>query len=382
MLLGGVATDGAHWIGVGVGAVSADERPLQVLTDLGARGNLGAPYEREKNTRLRSCLPTAGFRRGTGVQTYLLKRTLSVVPSLLGICVLVFLLLRLIPGDVVDQMLGAQNTITEGQRQSLRHFFGLDQPLPLQFWDWIRHVAVGDLGASFRTATPVSELILSRVPVTLELTLFSMLIGSAIGLSTGVVGAVWRNSVLDDGARLVSLFGLSIPEFWQGTMLLLITSLWLHWIPPVDYVAPWENPLRNVLTMLLPALSLGTVLAANVTRMTRSAMLDVLNRDYVRTARAKGLVERTIIVRHALKNALIPVITVSGLQVGYLLGGAVIVEQVFTLPGIGRLLLDSIYGRDYPVVQGTVLVVAFAFVLVNLIVDLLYAFLDPRISYA
>jgi peptide/nickel transport system permease protein len=316
------------------------------------------------------------------VQTYILKRTLSIVPALLGICVLVFLLLRLIPGDVVDQMLGAQNTITEGQRQSLRHFFGLDQSLPLQFWDWIRRVAVGDLGSSFRTATPVSELILSRLPVTLELTVCSMLIGSAIGLSTGVVAAVWRNTVLDDGARIVSLFGLSIPEFWQGTMLLLITSLWLHWIPPVDYVAPWENPLRNLLTMLLPAVSLGTVLAANVTRMTRSAMLDVLSRDYVRTARAKGLVERTVVLRHALKNALIPVITVSGLQVGYLLGGAVIVEQVFTLPGIGRLLLDSIYGRDYPVVQGTVLVVAFAFVVVNLLVDLVYALLDPRISYA
>ncbi len=316
------------------------------------------------------------------MQTYILKRTLSIVPALLGICVLVFLLLRLIPGDVVDQMLGAQNTITERQRQSLRHFFGLDQSLPLQFWDWIRRVAVGDLGSSFRTATPVSELILSRLPVTLELTVCSMLIGSAIGLSTGVVAAVWRNTVLDDGARIVSLFGLSIPEFWQGTMLLLITSLWLHWIPPVDYVAPWENPLRNLLTMLLPAVSLGTVLAANVTRMTRSAMLDVLSRDYVRTARAKGLVERTVVLRHALKNALIPVITVSGLQVGYLLGGAVIVEQVFTLPGIGRLLLDSIYGRDYPVVQGTVLVVAFAFVVVNLLVDLVYALLDPRISYA
>jgi peptide/nickel transport system permease protein len=316
------------------------------------------------------------------VQAYVLKRSLSVIPALLGISVLVFLLLRLIPGDVVDQMLGAQNTITEGQRQSLRHFFGLDQPLPLQFWEWIRRVAVGDLGTSFRTATPVTELILSRLPVTLELTLLSMLIGSVIGISTGIVAAVWRNTPLDDGARIVSLFGLSIPEFWQGTMLLLMTSLWLHWIPPVDYVAPWEDPLRNLLTMLLPAVSLGTVLAANVTRMTRSAMLDVLSRDYIRTARSKGLVERLVILRHALKNALIPVVTVSGLQIGYLLGGAVIVEQVFTLPGIGRLLLDSIYGRDYPVVQGTVLVVACAFVLVNLIVDVLYALLDPRISYA
>jgi peptide/nickel transport system permease protein len=316
------------------------------------------------------------------MQTYVLKRSLSIVPALLGISVLVFLLLRLIPGDVVDQMLGAQNTITEGQRQGLRHFFGLDQPLPLQFWDWIRRVAVGDLGASFRTATPVTELILSRLPVTFELTLLSMLIGTAIGVSTGIVAAIWRNTPLDDAARIVSLLGLSIPEFWQGTMLLLMTSLWLHWIPPVDYVTPWENPVRNLLTMLLPAISLGTVLAANITRMTRSAMLDVLGRDYVRTARAKGLIERTIILRHALKNALIPVITVSGLQFGYLLGGAVIVEQVFTLPGIGRLLLDGIYGRDYPVVQGTVLVVAFAFVVVNLMIDLLYAFLDPRISYA
>jgi peptide/nickel transport system permease protein len=316
------------------------------------------------------------------VQTYVLKRTLSILPALLGISILVFLLLRLIPGDVVDQMLGAQNTITEGQRQSLRHFFGLDQPLPVQFWEWIRRVVVGDLGASFRTATPVTELILSRFPVTAELTVLSMLIGSAIGVSTGIVAAVWRNTFVDDAARIVSLFGLSIPEFWQGTMLLLMTSLWLHWIPPVDYVPPWEDPLRNLLTMLLPAISLGTVLAANVTRMTRSAMLDVLSRDYVRTARSKGLIERVVILRHGLKNALIPVITVSGLQIGYLLGGAVIVEQVFTLPGMGRLLLDSIYGRDYPVVQGTVLVIAFAFVVVNLFVDLLYAFLDPRISYA
>lgn len=316
------------------------------------------------------------------MQAYVLKRTLSVVPALLGVSVLVFLLLRLIPGDIVDEMLGAQNTITEGQRESLRHFFGLDQPLPIQFWEWIRRVAVGDLGASFRTATPVTQLILSRLPVTLELTMFSMLIGTTIGVSTGIIAAVWRNTAVDDGARIVSLFGLSIPEFWQGTMLLLMTSLWFHWIPPVDYVPPWENPVRNLLTMLLPAIALGTVLAANITRMTRSAMLDVLNREYVRTARAKGLVERVVILRHALKNALIPVITVSGLQIGYLLGGAVIIEQVFTLPGVGRLLLDSIYGRDYPVVQGTVLVVAVAFVLVNLLIDLLYAFLDPRISYA
>jgi peptide/nickel transport system permease protein len=165
-------------------------------------------------------------------------------------------------------------------------------------------------------------------------------------------------------------------------MLLLMTSLWFHWIPPVDYVAPWEDPVKNLTIMILPAVSLGTVLAANVTRMTRSALLDVLNRDYVRTARAKGLMERVVIVRHGLKNALIPVITVSGLQIGYLLGGAVIIEQVFTLPGVGRLLLDSIYGRDYPVVQGAVLVIAFGFVLVNLGVDLLYAVLDPRISYA
>jgi peptide/nickel transport system permease protein len=316
------------------------------------------------------------------VQAYVLKRTLSVIPALIGVSILVFLMLRLIPGDVVDQMLGAQNTITEGQRQSLRHFFGLDQPLPVQFWEWIRRLAVGDLGASFRTATPVSQLLLSRLPVTIELTVLSMLIGSAIGISTGIVAAVWRNTPLDDGARVVSLFGLSIPEFWQGTMLLLMTSLWFHWIPPVDYVTPWEDPLRNLSIMILPALSLGTVLAANITRMTRSALLDVLSRDYIRTARSKGLVERAVVLRHALKNALIPVITVSGLQIGYLLGGAVIVEQVFTLPGVGRLLLDSIYGRDYPVVQGAVLVIAFSFVLVNLAVDLLYAVLDPRISYA
>jgi len=316
------------------------------------------------------------------VHAYVLKRTLSVIPALLGIAVLVFLLLRLIPGDVVDQMLGAQNTITEGQRLSLRHFFGLDQPLPLQFWEWIRHVAVGDLGASFRTATPVTQLILSRLPVTLELTLLSMLIGSALGISTGIVAAVWRNTRVDGAARIVSLFGLSIPEFWQGTMLLLLTSLWLHWIPPVDYVAPWENPPRNLLIMVLPALSLGTVLAANVTRMTRSALLDVLSRDYVRTARSKGLTERVVVLRHALKNALIPVITVVGLQMGNLLGSAIITETIFSWPGVGRLAVQAIPSHDYPVVQGVVLVSALSFMFSTLLVDVLYAWIDPRISYA
>ena len=315
------------------------------------------------------------------MQTYLVKRALSIPPALIGVSILVFLLLRLIPGDVVDQMLGAQNTITEAQRQSLRQFFGLDQPLYVQYGAWARRVLGGDLGASFRTSTPVLELILSRLPVTTELTALSMLVGLAIGVPTGVAAAAWRNTWIDNAARLVSLLGLSIPEFWQGTMLLLLTSLVLHWIPPVDFVPPWQDPLQNLLAMLLPALSLGTVLASNVTRMTRSAMLDVLGRDYVRTARAKGLARRVVILRHALKNALIPVVTVSGLQVGYLLGGAIIVEEVFTPPGLGRLLLWGIYGRDYPVVQGTVLCVAVAFVLVNFVVDLLYAVLDPRIRY-
>jgi peptide/nickel transport system permease protein len=314
------------------------------------------------------------------VQRYLVRRLLSIPPALVGVSILVFLLLRLIPGDVVDQMLGAQNTITEAQRQSLRAFFGLDRPLYVQYWDWARRVLVGDLGASFRTSTPVLELILSRLPVTAELTLLSMLAGLAIGIPTGVIAAVYRATRVDAAARVVSLLGLSIPEFWQGTMLLLLTSLAFRWVPPA-YVPPWQDPLSNLLTMLLPALSLGTVLASNVTRMTRSAMLDVLNRDYVRTARAKGLAERSVVLRHAFRNALIPVVTVSGLQVGYLLGGALIVEEVFTLPGIGRLLLWGIYGRDYPVVQGTVLFVAVAFIFVNVVVDLLYAALDPRIKY-
>jgi peptide/nickel transport system permease protein len=298
---------------------------------------------------------------------------------MIGVTIAIFLLMRLIPGDVVEQILGAQSNITEGQRAALRAYFGLDQPLYVQYWNWASHAAVGDLGTSWRNAQPVLQLILFRLPVTAELTALAMLIALLIGIPTGMISAVRQGSRIDNTARVVSLLGLSIPDFWQGTMLILLFSLAIHWIPSTDYVGIFEKPLVNLSIMILPALSLGTVASANVSRLTRSSMLETLRKDYVRTARAKGLQERAVIWMHALRNSLIPVVTVIGLQVGYLLGGAVVIEEVFTLPGVGRMVLEAIYQRDYPLVQGSLIFIAFFFVVVNIVVDVLYAYIDPRI---
>jgi peptide/nickel transport system permease protein len=312
---------------------------------------------------------------------YLAVRLYAMALTLAGLTVLVFLMLRLIPGTVVEQMIGADAVVSPDMVAELRRFFGLDQPWYAQYATWIGRLAQGDLGTSWRTGKPVLQLIAERLPVTIELTALAVLFSLLIGIPAGVVSAVRREGPLDNIARVGALVGLSVPVFWQGTMLILFFSLYLRWMPPLMWVDFWVDPRRNLTIMLLPALCLGTASAANVARLTRACMLEVLRSEYIRTAAAKGLADRAVVLKHAFRNALIPVVTVAGLQMGILLGGTVVVEEVFTLPGVGRLVLWSIYQRDYPLTQSVILFIAFMFMTINLVVDLLYAYLDPRIRY-
>jgi peptide/nickel transport system permease protein len=312
---------------------------------------------------------------------YVVLRLYSMAVTLLGLTVLVFLMLHLIPGTVVEQMIGADAVVSQQMVDQLKRFFGLDQPWYIQYGRWLGQLLQGDLGTSWRTGKPVLSLILERLPVTIELTVLSVAFSLILGVAAGVLSAVWRDRPVDHATRIGTLLGLSVPVFWQGTMLILFFSLYLRWMPPVMWVDLLTDPLRNLTIMVLPALCLGTAAAANVARTTRSCMLDVLGSDYVRTALAKGLATRDVVLKHALKNAMIPVVTVAGLQLGILLGGTVVVEEVFTLPGVGRLVLWSIYQRDYPVTQSTILFIAALFMALNLAVDLLYGYLEPRIRY-
>jgi peptide/nickel transport system permease protein len=315
------------------------------------------------------------------MRRYVLVRTLSILPTLVGVSVAVFLMIRLIPGTIVDQMIGTEGTYSEQSMRALRAFFGLDQPIHVQYARWLGRVLRGDLGTSWRTGLPVAQMITSRLQVTLELTLGAMLVALAVGIPLGIVSARRENTRLDHAVRVLSLFSLSIPVFWQATMLILATSLWLDWAPAVDFVSPFRSLRANLAIIALPSLALGTAVAAVFMRMTRSTLLEVMRQDYIRTARAKGLREQGVVWGHALKNSLIPLITVAGVQVGYLLGGVVVTEEVFTLPGVGRLILWAVFQRDYPLVQGTILFVSLLFMLSNLLVDLVYAWVDPRIRY-
>ncbi|HZS32377.1 MAG TPA: ABC transporter permease [Methylomirabilota bacterium] len=314
---------------------------------------------------------------------YVLRRLLLLAPTLLGISVLVFVLMRLIPGDVVQVMLGTEAQLGPEQRQTLYRLLGLDAPLPVQYLRWLGAILRGDLGVSLRTAEPVAAIIAGRLPITLELAVLAAALSWAVAVPLGVLAALRRGGLSALVAHVIGLVGLSVPSFWLATMLLLVTSLYLRWQPAgAEWVSPLRAPLTNAQQVLLPVLSLSGALVAVVMRMTRSAMLEVLGQDYIRTARAKGVAERGVLARHASKNAAIPVVTVMGVQVGYLLGGAVVVEVIFGLPGLGWMILNGIYQRDYPVVQGGVLFVGVLFVLVNLLVDVAYACLDPRIRYA
>ena len=314
------------------------------------------------------------------MRQFIVVRLISMVFTLFGLSVLVFLMARLIPGDVVQLSL-EQAERTPEMVQELRSFFGLDQPLHVQYWNWLSGVLQGDLGTSWRSGNSVMGLILDRLSVTAELTVLAMVVSLGLGVPLGILAATKQNSPLDYLVRVMSMFSLSIPEFWQGIMLILVLSITLGWIPSLEYMDFWKDPATNLSIMILPAISVGTVASANIVRMTRATMLEELRQDYVRTARAKGLHERVVIYSHTLKNTLIPVVTIAGLQIGYLMGGIVVMEAVFTLPGVGRLMLLAISQRDYPLIQGVVLFIATIFVFSNLLVDVLYAYVNPRIRY-
>ena len=314
------------------------------------------------------------------MRQFIVVRLISMVFTLLGLSILVFLLARLIPGDVVQVSL-EQAERTPEMVNELRSFFGLDQPLHIQYWRWLSDVLQGDLGTSWRSGNSVTSLILDRISVTAELTILAMVVSIGLGVPLGIVAATRQNSPLDYLVRVMSMFSLSIPEFWQGIMLILVLSITLGWIPSLEYVDIWKDPGTNLSIMILPAISVGTVASANIVRMTRATMLEELSQDYVRTARAKGLHDRVVVYSHTLRNTLIPVVTIAGLQVGYLMGGIVVMEAVFTLPGVGRLMLLAISQRDYPLIQGVVLFIATIFVFSNLLVDVLYAYVNPRIRY-
>ena len=311
---------------------------------------------------------------------YLAWRLVGAIPTLLGVTVLTFLFIRLIPGDAIAARLGTSTALSPEQLASLRAYFGLDQPLYQQYWTWLTSLLHGDFGYSIRTGRPVLVEITERLPATLELAAAATLIAVLIGLPLGLLSAMRSRSRIDVVARIGGLIGLSLPSFWLGTLIIVIFSLYLRWLPNTGgYVDFVRDPLGNLALIVLPAVTLGVALAAATMRMTRSAMLDVLGADYVRTAWAKGLPRGVIIRRHVLKNGLIVVVTLLGIQVGQLLGGAVVVEEIFSIPGVGRMLLAAIVQRDYALVQGGVLVIAILFVLVNIFVDLLYGYLDPRI---
>lgn len=310
---------------------------------------------------------------------FILHRALATVPVLFLLSLIVFSLIHLIPGDPVQIMLGEEND--PHALQALRRELGLDRPIVEQFLRWLWRLLQGDFGRSLRSHQPVLEAIGERLPVTIELTVLAMLISLSIALPAGVISALRRNSVLDVLSTMTALTGVSIPNFFLGILLIVAFAQELQWLPSSGYVSPQESLALNLKTMLLPAVTLGTGLAAIVMRMTRSSLLEVLRHDYVLTARAKGLAESGVVLRHALKNALLPVTTILGLQMGTLLGGAVLTETIFALPGLGRLVVDSIFARDFPIVQGVILFLALTRITCNFVVDITYALLDPRIRY-
>jgi peptide/nickel transport system permease protein len=310
---------------------------------------------------------------------FVLRRLLLLAPVLLGVSLVVFTLVRLIPGDATMLAIGVDQRVTPEQVALIRKSYGLDQPQPIQYLRWMEHVVQGDLGTSLRTRRSVNEELRLRLPVTIELTLFAALLGSIPAMAVGVLAAVRRNSALDYGATIATLVGVSVPNFLLATLLVLVFSIWLKWLPPIGYVEFRDDPLGNLRTMILPALSLSLPLAAVLMRNTRSAVLEVLGQEHVRVARAKGLREGRVLGRHVILNASLPILTVVGIQVAGLLGGTVIIETIFALPGVGRYIYEAIANRDYPVVQGVTLVIATLFVVVSMTVDVLYAVLDPRL---
>ena len=317
------------------------------------------------------------------MRAYIIRRLLLVIPTLFLLSLLVFLTVRFIPGDVIDVMSAQLRSFgVEIDRETLEHRLGLDVPVYVQYGRWIGEIFLhGTLGQSLWRDWTVEEEILSRLPVTIELGLLAILIGLVIALPVGIYSAMRQDTAADYLGRSVAIIGLATPNFWLAIMVLIYPTIWWGWTPPLEYIPFTEDPLGNLGGFFIPSLILGTASAAATMRMMRTMTLEVLRQDYIRTAWSKGLKERVVIVRHTLKNALIPVVTLIGLQLPILVGGAVIMENIFALPGLGRLMLDALQSRDYPVVQGANLFFATGVVLLNLLIDLIYPYLDPRVRY-
>jgi peptide/nickel transport system permease protein len=311
---------------------------------------------------------------------YIGRRILIAIPTLIIVSILVFALQKLLPGDPVLTMAGEERD--PQVLAYLREKYRLDDPIPVQYFAWIGSALTGNLGISLRTDIPVLDLILSKLPVTLELAIMAMIVALAIGIPTGIISAVKKGTAVDYTANVIALSGLSIPNFWLGIMLIMLISVRWQLLPASGFVPPTEDLWLNIKTMLMPAFVLGTGLAASLMRHTRSAMLGVMRSDYIRTARAKGLLSRKVILKHALRNALIPIVTLSTLLFGELLAGAVLTEQIFTIPGFGKLIVDAVFNRDYAVVQGVVLCTAVGFIFMNLLADVLYVLVNPRLRHA
>ncbi len=312
---------------------------------------------------------------------WLLRRLGQIVPTLLILSVMIFALQQLMPGDPAVILAGEERGDPQVLAQIRAELF-LDRPIVEQYLHWLVRVLQGDFGFSWRIRMPVAELILEKLPVTFQLATMAFLIGLAIGVPMGILSAVRRDGPADWAANGIALFGISMPNFWLGIMMILLFSVELGWLPPSGYVSPLEDPVQSLATTIMPAFVLGTGIASVLMRHTRAAMLTALSQDYVRTARAKGLREKTVVWKHALRNALIPVVTLGTLEFGRLLAGAVLTEQIFSIPGFGKLVVDAVFNRDYPVVQGVVLATAIIFVTLSLVADLLYMVINPRLRQA
>ena len=315
------------------------------------------------------------------MQAFIIKRLLTLFPTLLIASIIVFASIRLIPGDVIDLMLSQNDISTANDREMIESALGLDKPIYVQYFNWIGSALIGDLGRSLWRNVPVTEQLAATLPITFELGLLALIVALSVAIPIGIYSAMRQDTVGDYIARSFSLIMLAIPSFWLGTLVMVFPSVWWRWAPPLDFTPFLESPIKNLRHMLVPAILLGLSMSAVTMRMTRTMMLEVLRQDYVRTARAKGLRENVVVLRHALKNVLIPVVTLIGLQAPLLIGGSVILEMIFVVPGMGTLLLEAVFQRDYPVVTGVFLVVGVAVLFINLLVDLTYGFLDPRIRH-
>ncbi|HEY7140928.1 MAG TPA: ABC transporter permease [Methylomirabilota bacterium] len=315
------------------------------------------------------------------MKTYLLQRVAVALLTLFGMSVVIFVLLRLAPGDIVDILFSTAGYVDPKARQTIMRELGIDRPLAVQYLDWIWQILHGDLGKSYRYDLPTWEIIRPLLPVTLELAVLSLIVAVLLGVPTGVVSAVRQDSALDYVLRILSLAGLSMPSFWLGMVIILSLVAWLRWIPPMTYVSPAENLRLNAIQFLLPAMAVGYRSSALIMRITRSSVLEVLREDYIRTAWAKGQAPRAVVWRHAFRNAMLPVVTVIGIEFAFLIGGLIVTESVFNLPGVARFLVEAILWRDYPMVQNLVMFIAIVVILSNLAVDMLYGLLDPRVRY-